>query len=224
LVSLRTATFLNLASVSMPALTAVRADISFHDNEFTNLNLDKVETIDGTLAIANNNKLTETSFKSLARVNGALSIGNNTELTAIDGFPILSEIHGTVDLAGGFHSYSLPALQDVRGGMRLQTTSTKLGCSDIERKLKGENIVKGDTWSCSASMQESNMIPTVGQNPTSPKTGSYGGGSSSSSGQGGSSAGGNNMESSSSSGATQVIAQGSTWLAAAIGLIYTLGH
>lgn len=217
--SIRTATFLNLAGISMPTLGQVRADISFLDNDFTALNLDKVETIDGTLAIANNNKLTETSFKNLVRVNGALSIGNNTVLAAIDGFPALSEIHGTVDLAGGFHTYSLPALQDVRGGMRLQTTSSKLGCSDIERKLKGENIVKGNTWSCSASMQESNMIPTVGQSPTNPKTGSYGGGSSSSSsGQGGNT----NLDATSS--ATKVIAQGSTWLAAAIGLIYTLGH
>lgn len=219
--SVRTATFFNLGSIDMPALGSVKADISFHDNEFTKLSLNAIEIIDGTLAIANNNQLVETSFNNLIRINGALSIGNNTELSAIDGFPALSEIHGTLDLAGAFNSYSLPALQDVRGGMRLQTTSTKLGCSDIERKLKGENVVKGNTWSCSANMQESNMIPTVGQNPTSPKSGSKTE-ETSSGGSGQGSSGSTNMEAASS--ATKAIAQGSTWFAAAIGLIYALGH
>ncbi|OAC98479.1 hypothetical protein MUCCIDRAFT_130573, partial [Mucor lusitanicus CBS 277.49] len=128
LAALKMATFLNLAQIDMPALTNVKSDLSFHENELTVLNLDKVEMIGGTMTIANNNKLIETSFKSLARIDGALSIGNNTQLASIDGFPKLTEIHGTVDLAGGFNVYNLPVLQDVRGGMRLQTTSSQLGC------------------------------------------------------------------------------------------------
>lgn len=149
-----------------PKLTSVKDDISFHENEFTALNIDTLTSVGGTMTIANNNRLTELSFKNLTLINGALSIGNNSQLASIEGFPVLSEIHGMADLAGSFDIYSLPALQDVRGGMRLQTTSAKLGCSDIERKLKGDNIVKGNTWSCSASMQESNMVPTVGQTPS----------------------------------------------------------
>lgn len=220
--SIKTGTFLNVAELQMPALTLVKSDISFHENEFTSLTMDKLERIGGTVTIANNNKLTETSFKSLAVVNGALSIGNNTQLTSIDGFPVLSEIHGMADLAGGFAEYKLPALQDVRGGMRLQTTSNKVGCSDLERKLKGENIVKGDTWSCSASMQESNMVPTVGQSPPIPKSGISGGSSGSNGGgsSGSSGSGGENMQ---ASGASKVVVQGSSLLALAVGFVYTLG-
>ncbi|KAI8645744.1 hypothetical protein BD408DRAFT_480484 [Parasitella parasitica] len=185
LATIKMATFLNLAQVDMPALANVKSDLSFHENELTVLNLDRVEFIGGTMTIANNNKLTETSFKNLTRIDGALSIGNNTQLASIDGFPKLAEIHGTVDLAGGFNVYNLPVLQDVRGGMRLQTTSSQLGCSEIERKLKGENIVKGNTWSCTASMQESNMVPTVGQNPSAPnKAGGSGGSGGASNGNG----------------------------------------
>lgn len=201
----------------MPALTTVKSDLSFHENEFMSLNLDKLEKIGGTLAIANNNKLAETSFKSLSMITGALSIGNNSMLNSIEGFPMLSEIHGTVDLAGGFNEYKLPALQDVRGGMRLQTTSDKFGCSDLEKKLKGENIVKGNTWSCSASMQESNMVPTVGSNPN---VGGKSGSSAGSSGNGSSGNGSNNNGQTQSSGASS-LAQGSSLLAVAAGFIYS---
>lgn len=185
----------------MPALTAVKADISFHENDFESLKLDKLANVGGTMTVANNNRLTETSFKSLSLITGALSIGNNSNLATIDGFPALSEVHGTVDLAGSFGTYNLPALQDVRGGMRLQTTSNKLGCSEIERKLKGDNIVKGNTWSCSANMQESNMAPTVGQNPSSPNS------------SGGSSGNGNAQSS-----ANRLV--GSSLFAFTIGLVY----
>ena len=207
--TIKTATFLNLADIQMPSLTQVKSDLSFHENEFLTINLDKLETIGGTMTIANNNKLTETSFKNLTMVNGALSIGNNTQLTTIEGFPVLTEVHGTVDLAGGFDDYKIPALQDVRGGMRLQTTSNKLGCSEIERKLKGENIVKGNTWSCTASMQESNMVPTVGQ-----KSGS---GSSGSNGSSGGSSGTMN------SAANHPTMQGASIVVMAVGLGYLLG-
>lgn len=227
--SIKTATFLNVADIQMPALTIVQSDISFHENEFSTLALDMLERIGGTVTIANNNKLTETSFKSLAVVNGALSIGNNTQLATIDGFPVLSEIHGTADLAGSFSEYKLPALKDVRGGMRLQTTSNKVGCSDLERKLKGENIAKGSTWSCSASMQESEMIPTVGQSPSMPNSGTTSGGGSSNGGtsngkSGSNNAGGvsNGSGSMETSGSSKIVVQGSM-LAFVASVVYTLG-
>ncbi|KAI8386818.1 hypothetical protein BD560DRAFT_321307, partial [Blakeslea trispora] len=214
------ASFSNMDKLSLPALNQVRSDISIQENYFTSLNMDSVERIGGTVAIANNDKLTETSFKNLGQVTGALSIGNNTQLNAIDGFPKLSEVHGTIDLAGGFNTYSLPALQDVRGGMRLQTTSNQLTCSDIERKMKGENIVKGNAWSCTASMQESNMVPTVGQNPSSSPSSSSGSTSSGTSGGrtsgSGSTGGGIDIMTSASS---KLIA-GQSLLVAVFGAIY----
>ncbi|KAG0786982.1 hypothetical protein G6F22_007465 [Rhizopus arrhizus] len=165
LTALNKAIFFNLAQIQVPSLTAVRSDLSFHENEFSSLNMDALQSIGGTFTMANNNKLTGTSFKNLNLIVGALSIGNNTQLATIEGFPSLAEIHGTCDLAGNFDDYKLPALKDVRGGMRIQSTSSKLACPELERKLKGEGIVKGTTWSCSANMQQEEMVPTVGQTP-----------------------------------------------------------
>ncbi|CAO3588977.1 unnamed protein product [Absidia cylindrospora] len=163
LVSVEAGDFRNVAQLTLPQLTRVTGDITFHENDFTQLQLDLVEQIKGTLTIANNDKLTSTSFQHLVKVGGAFSVGNNTQLTSIDGFPALNEVDGTVDIAGNFESYALPVLQDVRGGMRLQTTSEKLQCGELEKKLKADNVVKGTTWSCGSSMQESQLQPTLGQ-------------------------------------------------------------
>ncbi|KAI8136796.1 hypothetical protein BJV82DRAFT_547843 [Fennellomyces sp. T-0311] len=175
LTAVQSATFRNLGKINLSALGHVGADISFHQNEFSSLGLDNLEDIGGTLAIANNNKLTETSMKKLNLIGGALSIGNNTQLTSISGYPKLAAVHGTVDLAGGFDTYELPALQDVRGGMRIQTTSSKFPCPDVEKKFKATSVVKGSIWGCKSNMDVSNMDPTIGQESGS--AGGSGGGS-----------------------------------------------
>ncbi|KAI9304264.1 hypothetical protein BJ944DRAFT_240709 [Cunninghamella echinulata] len=164
LTSVQTGDFRNVGKLSLPKLSRVNGDITFNDNYFGDLSLDQLQSVKGTLTMANNNLLQQTSFKQLMKVGGAFSIGNNTQLTKVEGFPTLQEVDGTVDVAGSFDSYAFPVLQDVRGGMRLQTTSNQLQCSEIEKKLKAEHVVKGDTWSCSSNMQASDMVPTLGQN------------------------------------------------------------
>ncbi|KAI9247173.1 hypothetical protein BDA99DRAFT_526294 [Phascolomyces articulosus] len=161
--SIQTGTFRDLGAVNLSGLAHVGGDISFHQNDFTSLHMDNLQDIGGTMAIANNNKLSETSMKQLSLIRGALSVGNNTQLTSISGFPKLSAVHGTIDLAGGFDSYELPALQDVRGGMRIQTTSAKFPCPDVEKKLKSTSVVKGSLWGCKSNMDANNMDPTIGQ-------------------------------------------------------------
>jgi hypothetical protein len=152
--------------LSLPQLTRVSGDITFNDNNVSQLQIDQVELVKGTLTMANNANLVSASFQHLAKIGGAFSIGNNPQLASIDGFPALNEVDGTVDIAGSFDSYALPALQDVRGGMRLQTTSSKLQCDDLELKMKSGNVVKGTTWSCGANMDESQLQPTLGQGGT----------------------------------------------------------
>ena len=125
--------------------------------------MDSLEDIGGTLTIANNNRLSETSMKQLNLIRGALSVGNNTQLTSISGYPKLSAVYGTVDLAGGFDSYELPSLQDVRGGMRIQSSSAKFPCPDVEKKFKESSVVKGSIWGCKSNMDVNNMDPTIGQ-------------------------------------------------------------
>lgn len=163
MVSVETGDFRNVAQLSLPQLTRVSGDITLNDNNVSQLQMDQVELVKGTLTMANNANLVSASFQHLSKIGGAFSIGNNPQLAAIDGFPALNEVDGTVDIAGSFDSYALPALQDVRGGMRLQTTSSKLQCDDLERKMKSDNVVKGTTWSCGSNMDESQLQPTLGQ-------------------------------------------------------------
>ncbi|KAG2221232.1 hypothetical protein INT45_013943 [Circinella minor] len=161
--SLQTGTLRNLDSVDLSGLTHVISDLSFHQNDFTALHLDSLQDIGGTLTIANNNRLSETSMKELNLIRGALSVGNNTQLTSISGYPKLSAVYGTVDLAGGFDTYELPSLQDVRGGMRIQSSSAKFPCPDIEKKFKESSVVKGSIWGCKSNMDVDSMDPTIGQ-------------------------------------------------------------
>ncbi|KAI8328748.1 hypothetical protein BC941DRAFT_488353, partial [Chlamydoabsidia padenii] len=163
LVSVETMDFRNVAQLSLPQLTHVSGDATFHGNNFDQLHIDQIELVKGTLTITNNERLVTASLQHLAKVGGAFSIGNNPQLVTIDGFPALNEVDGTIDIAGNFETYALPGLQDVRGGMRLQTTSSKIQCDELERKMKAENVVKGTTWSCSSSMDESQLEPTLGQ-------------------------------------------------------------
>lgn len=163
LVSIQSATFRDLGEINLPALAHVTSDISFHQNGFSKLELDSIEDIGGTLAIENNDHLSETSFKALNLIHGALSVGNNTALTTLGGYPKLGAVHGTVDLAGSFDSYDFPVLQDIRGGMRVQTTSNQFPCPEVEKKLKMTSVVKGNVWSCKSGMDASKMEPTIGQ-------------------------------------------------------------
>ncbi|CAO3593692.1 unnamed protein product [Absidia cylindrospora] len=166
LTSIQTGEFRNVAHLAMPQLQTVHGDLTFHNNEWAELVLDGLTRVGGTLTLASNDLLVSASFAHLNKVGGALAIGNNRQLMAIDGFPQLTEIDGTVDLAGHFDTYTMPALTDVRGGMRLQTTSNKLQCTDLERQLKKSDdlsIVKGQEFSCGSNMDDSQLAPTLGQ-------------------------------------------------------------
>ncbi|KAI7870660.1 hypothetical protein BDF14DRAFT_1873856 [Spinellus fusiger] len=199
LLSVRSATFRNLAHLTMPQLQRVTGELSFHQNDFDSLALDNLETIGGTVTLANNNRLVETSFKNLAQIGGALSVGNNTQLKTIDGFTKLARVDGTIDMAGAFDTYKLPSIQDVRGGMRVQTSSGTFPCSDLEKQMKTDNVVKGTIWNCASSMSESQMIPTLGQEVDGVPGQSYSSGGSGSSSSGSSSSGSGSSSSSGSS-------------------------
>ncbi|KAI9321689.1 hypothetical protein BX666DRAFT_1904710 [Dichotomocladium elegans] len=183
LLAVQSAEFRNLQSLNLDALQRINSDVSLHENYFTSLHLDSVQDIGGTLSVANNDKLVDVSFKKLSLITGALSIGNNSQIQVIDGFPALSSVHGTVDLAGSFSRYDLPSLQDVRGGMRIQTSSGQFPCMEVEKKFKDTSVVKGSIWGCKSNMDTSAMDPTIGQTDGSSSSGglSTGGSGSSSS-------------------------------------------
>ncbi|RUS16507.1 hypothetical protein BC937DRAFT_91132 [Endogone sp. FLAS-F59071] len=149
-------TFRNVGTLNIPFLNLVEGDMSFNQNLFQSLTFESLSHIGGTLTIIDNTQLNNITFSSLTSLGGALSIANNTELHSITGFPQLREVDGTVDITGGFDTFQLPAINDIRGSMNVQTTSTHLQCLSIDQWQKG--VVKGNGYTCKSGV-------------TTPKTG-----------------------------------------------------
>ncbi|KAI7850946.1 hypothetical protein BDC45DRAFT_446065 [Circinella umbellata] len=147
--SLGQGSFRNLAEISIGELDKVNGDLSFISNKFSSLKLSKMTEVQGTLTLADNKNLEKLSVPELKHVGGALSVGNNTRLSHVDAFPKLEQVDGTVDLTGSFDEVKLPRLQDVRGGLNVQTTSDKFSCDDVGN-LKQEGVIKGDSFTCKA--------------------------------------------------------------------------
>ncbi|KAI9493442.1 hypothetical protein BDB00DRAFT_956999 [Zychaea mexicana] len=142
--------FRNLAGVNLDGLKHVSGDISFISNTFGKLGLKEISEIDGTLTITNNNQLSELALPKLRRLGGALSVGHNTQLGTIEAFPNLEEVDGTLDIVGTFDEVKLPKLSDVRGGLNVQTSSSKFSCNDMSKLKNG--VIKGNSFLCKASV------------------------------------------------------------------------
>ncbi|KAG2185473.1 hypothetical protein INT44_002264, partial [Umbelopsis vinacea] len=161
LTSAKSATFRNLNSFDAAALSEVSQDLSFNQNNMQQLTVDGLKTLGGALIVVDNNQLSKISMNQLTLVGGTFSIGNNSNLLTIDGFPKLEQVHGSVDLSGGFDKVDVPALQDVRGGMRLQTTSSAFQCNGVDNMRV--TVIKGTSFDCKSNLAADQLAPTVGQ-------------------------------------------------------------
>lgn len=112
--------------------------------------LNALNLVGGSLTVADNSELVNLTMANLTTIGGAFAVNNNTKLLNIDGFPKLKEVKGSVDLAGYFDKAEIPSLKDVRGKMRLQTTSAVFKCNEI----KNTGIIKGGALAC-----QSNLAP-----------------------------------------------------------------
>lgn len=113
LLSVKDASFRNLAGITLDNLNKVGGDISFVSNSFESLEMPNVTEVGGTLTLSNNKQLTRLTVPELRRLGGALSLGNNTQLTEVNAFPHLEEVDGSLDLTGSFEALQLPKLNDV---------------------------------------------------------------------------------------------------------------
>ncbi|KAL0090993.1 hypothetical protein J3Q64DRAFT_1844010 [Phycomyces blakesleeanus] len=142
--------FRDLAGVSLGHLSHASGDLSFVSNTFTNLSLPQLQQVEGGLSITNNSQLSTMSMPSLTQLGGALLVAKNPKISSLDSFPKLERVNGTVDILGSFDSIKFSDLHDVRGGMSLQTSSSKFQCDDIN-KLKA-SVIKGHVFSCKSNM------------------------------------------------------------------------
>lgn len=170
-------TFRNCSSVNLPSLGSVNGSMGFFDNYFESFSAPNLtRTGDrGSLVFVSNRRLTNISLPMLKTIGGTYQIANNTELKVIDGFQELTTVGGAIDFSGNFTNVTLPALDDVRGGFNMQTSSD-FDCRPFQQQ-KESGVIKG-RFICTGSLENPG---TVSSNPNPSTTSS---GSSSTSGTG----------------------------------------
>ncbi|KAF7729509.1 hypothetical protein EC973_004183 [Apophysomyces ossiformis] len=150
LLALNDGSFRNLAGIDFSNLNRISGDISFISNTFSSLSLPKLAEVAGTLTLSNNGQLSNLSMPQLRHLGGALSVGGNQRLEIIDAFPSLEEVDGTLDLTGGFDDVQLPHLNDVRGGLNVQTSSNRFLCDEMNKLKNG--VIKGNSFVCKSGV------------------------------------------------------------------------
>lgn len=174
----------NSSSLSIPKLSSVSGTLGLYGNSLDSVQFSNLSYV-GALVINDNTKLANTSFPMLSVINGTnatMQIANNTKLDAISGFPLLKTVDGNVNLYGAFDSVDLPTLEkagtgSVSGAMDVETSSTKLDCTDINGLgSNGDQVVKGSVTCNSAesdpgSASSSQTASGTGPSATSTSSG-----------------------------------------------------
>lgn len=161
-------TLRDIVSVSLPNVTAINSTLSFTNSSLQEISCPFLKTIGGSLAIVSNNQLTNTSFPSLTTISGGFQVANNSHLAAIEGFPVLQKIGGAIDVVGAFDNVTIPMINDVSGGVLIDSSSEQFNCSDWNnfQKMGG---VHGDSYKCKALSSSTSVAITAN---SATKTGS----------------------------------------------------
>ncbi|CAG8597506.1 16246_t:CDS:2 [Racocetra fulgida] len=117
----------------------------------------RIPNMRSTLTIKDNQYLKSANFPELQMVGPSFVISNNPSLKKINGFPKLEQIDGSVDVTGTFSEFELSKLNEIKGGINVQTKSKRFKCEEIY-KLKNEDIIKGDTIICLSGISDPKSI------------------------------------------------------------------
>ncbi|KAI6248047.1 hypothetical protein HI914_03472 [Erysiphe necator] len=140
-------TFRNVSTVSIPSLAIVDGSLGFYGNYVPSIIAPNITSVgskadgQGSLAFVANTKLTNISMPLLKTVGGAVQIANNLALSGIN-FPSLSYVGGAIDFSGNFSTPELPALENVKGGFNLQSTSS-IDCSNFDSEHGAGKVIQG---------------------------------------------------------------------------------
>ncbi|KAL3424457.1 GPI-anchored cell wall organization protein ecm33 [Phlyctema vagabunda] len=134
-------TFRNISSISFPSLAVINGSLGFYENYFESINAPNLTSItSGSLAIVANPSLANLSMPLLEAIGGGNLIANNSALDAIS-FPVLANVGGAIDFSGNFTTPELPALEDVKGGFNMQST-TSISCDGFQKE-KDNGAIQG---------------------------------------------------------------------------------
>lgn len=142
-------TFRDVSSISLPNVTVVNASLGFINNSISSLSMPQLTQVGGSLSIVSNSKAGNVSFPQLKNIGGAFVIANNTNLKSVTGFPKVEQVGGAIDFVGSFDEASLPKLDLVKGGVIVDSSSSKFNCSSWNEAHSNGDI-HGDSYMCKA--------------------------------------------------------------------------
>lgn len=139
------ATFRYCGSVSMPQLQKVNNSLGFVNNTLYGLQFDNIQSV-GSLTISSNSQLRNASFANLTTIGGGFVIANNTRYGKIFGFPKLKTVRGAIEFQGNLTQASLPSLEEVDGGVLIDSSNV-FNCSSFDAAHKKGDF-HGDKYVC----------------------------------------------------------------------------
>ncbi|KAK1064459.1 cell wall protein Ecm33 [Friedmanniomyces endolithicus] len=122
----------NGSQVILPRLQAVNGGMSISSIKSPNISAPTLTFVGGALNISDCG-LSELDMNELVNVQGSLNLVNNAQLTDLSGLSSLSVVGG-LDLVGPFTNTTLPSLRRVQGNALINSTQA-LNCSDISSTL-----------------------------------------------------------------------------------------
>lgn len=135
----------DVADFDMGELESIRGLASIISNQFTELKLPKLLTVDGTLNLAKNGELNMVELPSLHDVGGGLIILNNTLLQSIEIFPQLEIIGGALELLGHIKEARFTKLKLIKGSARIRLSASSFNCgkwasNEMRSVVRGRKI------------------------------------------------------------------------------------
>ncbi|RKF76066.1 Protein ecm33 [Golovinomyces cichoracearum] len=153
-------TFRNVSTISIPSLATVEGSLGFYGNYMPSISAPNITSVgskadgQGSLALVANSKMSNISMPLLKTVGGAVQIANNSALTGIS-FPALTYVGGAIDFSGNFSTPELPALENVKGGFNMQST-TNIDCSEFDTEHGAGKVIQG-VYVCKTTSDAASM-------------------------------------------------------------------
>ncbi|CAG8635054.1 8999_t:CDS:2 [Dentiscutata erythropus] len=147
----------SVGSLSLPSLSTVSNNLVASENSFSSFTLQNLRSVTGGMTIDSNQNLKSTNFQELQTIGSSLVISNNPSLEKVNGFPKLERIGGSADITGSFSELEVSKLNEIKGGINVQTKSERFRCEEVD-KFKNEGVVKGDTTVCLSGIKEPKSV------------------------------------------------------------------
>ncbi|KAG5361413.1 Cell wall protein [Yarrowia sp. C11] len=172
--------FRGVSRADLPNLTYVNNSIGYVNNTIKNISLPQLTKVGGGIFFVSNSELTDLKVPQLEEIGGGLQVANNTKLRKVDGFPKVKSVAGAIEMLGNFSEATLPKLNQVKGGVDVESNDSGFNCSSWNDAHSNGDI-QGDSYQCSAKESHTSVAITAtsGGSSSSP-TGSSGSSGSSS--------------------------------------------